>query len=68
MPNSAYLDGQYFDPETKRIMGVAFEIARAAHRLAGQDDFAPETIARKNHRTCEGRRTIAAKVIREARS
>jgi hypothetical protein len=47
MPNSAYLDGQYFDPETKRIMGVAFEIARAALRLAGQDDFAPETIARK---------------------
>jgi hypothetical protein len=31
MPITLYLDGHKFDPETKRVMGVAFEIGRAAH-------------------------------------
>ena len=30
MPITPFLGEQQFDPETKRIMGVAFEIARAA--------------------------------------
>jgi hypothetical protein len=47
MPITPYLEGQYFDPETKRIMGVAFELTRAALRLTNQDDLAPETIAKK---------------------
>ena len=28
MPITPYLDGHKFDPETKRVMGVAFEMAR----------------------------------------
>ena len=30
MPIRPFLSGQTFDPETVRLMGVAFEIARAA--------------------------------------
>jgi hypothetical protein len=45
MPITIYLDGQYFDPETKRIMGVAFELTRAALRISNQDDLASEIIA-----------------------
>jgi len=30
MPITPYLDGFQFDPEIKRIMGVAFEMAHAA--------------------------------------
>jgi hypothetical protein len=33
MPITPYLNGRYFDPETKRIMGVAFEMTRVAMRL-----------------------------------
>ena len=33
MPISIFLEGQKFDPETKRIMGVAFEMRRAALQL-----------------------------------
>jgi hypothetical protein len=46
MPITMYLEGQKFDPETKRIMGIAFEMTRAALRLSNQDDLAPETIAK----------------------
>jgi hypothetical protein len=28
MPITIFLDGQQFDPETKRVMGLAFEMAR----------------------------------------
>jgi hypothetical protein len=35
-----------FDPATKRVMGVAFEMTRAALR-ADRPDLAPETIAKK---------------------
>jgi hypothetical protein len=38
MPITPYLGGQYFDPETKRIMGVAFEMALAALRLKDRTD------------------------------
>jgi hypothetical protein len=47
MPITAYLEGQQFDLETRRVMGVAFELTRAALRFSNQDDLAPETIARK---------------------
>ncbi len=33
MPITVYLDGYKPDPETKRVMGVAFEMTRAALRL-----------------------------------
>jgi hypothetical protein len=46
MPISRFLNGQHPDPETRRLMmGVAFEIARAAVRLAGRTDLTDEAIA-----------------------
>ena len=33
MPITIYLDGYKPDPETKRVMGVAFEMTRAASDL-----------------------------------
>ena len=44
---SSFLEGQKFDPETKRIMGVAFELTRAALRLVDRDDLAVAIIAKK---------------------
>jgi hypothetical protein len=38
MPITLFLDGHRFDQETTRVMGVAFEIARIALRLADRDD------------------------------
>jgi len=43
MPISSHLDGEQFDPETQRIMGLAFELTRAALRMSNQ----PEIIAKK---------------------
>jgi hypothetical protein len=47
MPIRPYLDGHRFDPETIRIMGVAFEMARAALRIANRDDLTNEVIAQR---------------------
>lgn len=47
IPISPYLDGaDNFDPETKRVMGVAFEMARAA---VARDwgDYANATLAKR---------------------
>jgi hypothetical protein len=46
MPITSYLDGHQFDPETRRIIGIAFEMTRAALRVSNQDDLAPEIIAK----------------------
>jgi len=35
MPIRIFLDGHKFDDETIRVMGVAYEMARAAFHLAG---------------------------------
>ena len=43
----AYLDDQSFDPETVRVMGVAFEIALAALRPPDYADPLREAVARK---------------------
>lgn len=40
MPISPFLDGHKFDPETKRIMGIAFEMTCIALGLTDQDDLA----------------------------
>ena len=43
MPITPFLDGEHFDAETKRVMGVAFESTIAALRLAdrvGEDALA----------------------------
>jgi hypothetical protein len=47
MSISSYLDGEQFDRETQRIMGLAYELTRAALRISNQDDIAPEIIAKK---------------------
>ena len=46
MPIRPFLDGQSFDPETTRVMGVAFETARIALRLTG-DNLAEARIAER---------------------
>ena len=45
MPIRQYLDGEKFDPDTTRVMGVAFEIARAT--LGVRDRGVDEMIAKR---------------------
>jgi hypothetical protein len=45
MPMTRFLDAHRFDAETKRVMGIAFEMARVALRPSDQDDLAHEIIA-----------------------
>ena len=47
MPITPYLDGHKFDPETKRIMGVAFEMTRVALGLADRGDLTNKIIAKR---------------------
>jgi hypothetical protein len=47
MPIIEFLDGYDPDSETKRVMGLAFEIARVALRLADRGDLANEIIAKR---------------------
>jgi len=47
MPITPYLEGHKFDPETMRVMGVAFEMTRVALGLADRGDLANEIIANR---------------------
>ena len=47
MPITEYLDGFNFDPETRRVMGVAFEMTLVALRLADQAEPSKEVVAEK---------------------
>jgi hypothetical protein len=47
MPIRAHLDGQKFDSEAIRVMGIAFEMALVALRLNDREDLANDVIARK---------------------
>src|SRR5262249_50753093 len=47
MPITPYLSGMSFNPETKRVMGVAFEMVCAALRLSDRGDLANEIIAKR---------------------
>jgi hypothetical protein len=47
MPINPYLDGMSFQPEARRVMGVAFEMVCVALRLADRGDLANEIIARR---------------------
>ena len=47
MPIRPFLDGHKFDPETIRVMGLAFEMARQALRLADRTDLDDEAIAKR---------------------
>jgi len=47
VPITQYLDGLNFDPETERLMGVAFELVCATLRLTDVDKKIKPVIARK---------------------
>jgi hypothetical protein len=47
MPISPFLKGDRFDPETKRILGVAFEMVCIALRTGDCDDDVKQAIASK---------------------
>jgi hypothetical protein len=47
MPITPYLNGHYVDAETKRVMGVALELARSALRVPDRSDAITGMIAEK---------------------
>jgi hypothetical protein len=47
MPVSQFLGNSNFDPETRRIMGLAFEMTRLALGLEDRGDIANELIAKR---------------------
>jgi hypothetical protein len=47
MPITQSFAGSYFDPETTRVMGVAFEMAREDLQLGNRGNLANERIAKK---------------------
>jgi hypothetical protein len=47
MPITPFLNGERFDADTKRVMGVAFEAAIAALRLADRSDPFVGIVAQK---------------------
>jgi len=46
MPIGQFLDSSEFDPEARRVIGVAFEMTRAALQLGDQSDL-NERIAKR---------------------
>jgi hypothetical protein len=47
MPITPFLDGHEFDPETKRVMGLALEMTRVALRLTDRDDPIVAIVAKR---------------------
>ena len=47
MPITQFFAGSYFDPETTRVMGVAFEMAREALQLGDRGNVFDERIAKR---------------------
>jgi hypothetical protein len=47
MPIAQFLDNSNFDPETRRVVAVAFEMAHVALGLAARSDFADKMIAKR---------------------
>jgi hypothetical protein len=47
MPIAPFLNGEHFDSETKRVMGVAFEAAIAALRQPDRSDPVVGIVAQK---------------------
>ena len=47
MPIRPFLNGARFDPETQRVLGVAFEMVCIALRTEDSDDFVKQAIATK---------------------
>jgi hypothetical protein len=47
MPITPFLDGHKFDPETKHVLGVAFEMVCIGLRIGDCDDYVKQAIADK---------------------
>jgi len=47
MPITPYLNGERFEPETKRVLDVAFEQVSIALRIGASDDDVKQAIANK---------------------
>jgi hypothetical protein len=47
MPITPYLNGERFEPETERVLGVAFEQVCIALRIGASDDDVKQAIANK---------------------
>ena len=47
MSITPFLNGERPDPETNRVLGVAFEMTCVALRAEGSDDFVKQAIANK---------------------
>jgi hypothetical protein len=47
MPITPFLNGQSFDPETRPVLGVAFEMTCTALRIGHCDDDVKQAIANK---------------------
>ena len=47
MPIRSRLNGQRFDPETIRVMGLAYEMSLIALRLTDRGDIANDVVAHK---------------------
>jgi hypothetical protein len=47
MPITPFLNGQKFDAETRRVLGVAFELVCVALRIENSDDQIQQYIANK---------------------
>jgi hypothetical protein len=47
MPIRSHLNGQSFDPETIRVMGLAYEMALVALGLTDRGDIANDVVAHK---------------------
>ena len=47
MPIRPYLDGHPFDPETVRLLGLAFDLTRAALKIEDGNEQAKEVLAEK---------------------
>jgi hypothetical protein len=47
MPITPYLNGERFEPETERTLGVAFEQVCIALRIGASDDDVKQAIANK---------------------
>jgi 4-hydroxy-3-methylbut-2-enyl diphosphate reductase IspH len=47
MSITQFLDGHKLDPATTRVIGVAYDMTRAALRLADRSDLINEVVAKK---------------------
>lgn len=69
MTIKTFLEGRRFDPETVKVMGIAFENARNALGLDNKDDFRTRIVARTvielTHRGIRDADQLTAAVLRE---